>query len=82
MFSLHGEKQMFEAKSDKTFIITGTSDVTLYTGKKRGRGGLIGIATGQEFSLLQIVQTGSGVHPTSYKIGTGGSFLGSKVAGA
>jgi hypothetical protein len=28
------------------------------------------------FSLLHIVQTGSGVHPTSYKMGTGGSFPG------
>jgi hypothetical protein len=26
-------------------------------------------------SLLQIVQTGSGVHPTFYLMGTGGSFL-------
>jgi hypothetical protein len=27
---------------------------------------------GQEFSLLHVVQTGSGVHPTSYTMGTGG----------
>jgi hypothetical protein len=27
---------------------------------------------GQEFLLLQIVQTGSEVHPTSYPMGTGG----------
>jgi hypothetical protein len=25
---------------------------------------------GQEFSLLHVVQTGSGVHPTSYRMGT------------
>jgi hypothetical protein len=31
---------------------------------------------GQKFSLLHIVQTGSGVHPTSYKMGTGGSSRG------
>jgi hypothetical protein len=52
----------------------------------RIRVSVIGIATGyrldnqgfrvrvpveQEFSLLQIVQTGSGVHPTSYPMGTG-----------
>jgi hypothetical protein len=37
---------------------------------------------GQEFSLLHIVQTGSGVHRTSYPIGTGGFFLGSKSAEA
>jgi hypothetical protein len=29
---------------------------------------------GQKFSLLHIVQTGSGVHPNSYKMGIGGSF--------
>jgi hypothetical protein len=36
---------------------------------------------GQKFSLLHIVQTGSGVHPTSYKMGTGGSFPGVKRPG-
>jgi hypothetical protein len=30
---------------------------------------------GQEFSLLHIVQTGSGVHLTSYPMGTGGEAL-------
>jgi hypothetical protein len=29
---------------------------------------------GQEFSLLQIVQTGSGFHPNSYPVGTGGAL--------
>jgi hypothetical protein len=37
---------------------------------------------GQEFSLIQIVQTGSGVHTTSYPTRTGSSFPGGKVAGA
>jgi hypothetical protein len=46
----------------------------------RSRGTVVGIATiegsgfesrcDQEFSLLQIVQTGSGVHPTSYLMGS------------
>jgi hypothetical protein len=36
---------------------------------------------GQEFSLLHIVQTGSAVHPTSYPMGTGGSFPGGKRPG-
>jgi hypothetical protein len=36
---------------------------------------------GPEFSLLQVVQTGSGVHPTSYPMGTGGSFPGVKRPG-
>jgi hypothetical protein len=37
---------------------------------------------GQEFSLLPVVQTGSGVHPTFYPMGNGGSFPGCKAAGA
>jgi hypothetical protein len=37
---------------------------------------------GQEFCPLQVVQACSGVHPTSYPVGTRGSFLGSKAAGA
>jgi hypothetical protein len=36
---------------------------------------------GKKFSLLHIVQTGSGVYPTSYKMGTGVSFPGGKAAG-
>jgi hypothetical protein len=35
----------------------------------------------KKFSLLHIVQTGSGIHPTSYKMGTGGSFPGVKLQG-
>jgi hypothetical protein len=30
----------------------------------------------QQFSLLHVGQTGSGVHPTSHLMVTGGSFLG------
>jgi hypothetical protein len=37
---------------------------------------------GQEFSLLHFVQTGSGIHPASYPVGTGGPFPGGKAAGA
>jgi hypothetical protein len=37
---------------------------------------------GQEFSLLHVVQTGSGVHPASYSMGTVGSFPEGKAAGA
>jgi hypothetical protein len=59
----------------------------------RSRDSSVGIATGygledggvgvrvpvvQEFLLLRAVQTGSGDHPTSYTMGTGGSFLGGK----
>jgi hypothetical protein len=33
------------------------------------------------FLLLHVIQTGSGVQPTSYKMGTGGSFPGVKRQG-
>jgi hypothetical protein len=36
---------------------------------------------GQESSLLHVVQTGSGVHPTFYPMDTGGSFPGVKRPG-
>jgi hypothetical protein len=36
---------------------------------------------GKEFSLLHIVQTGSGSHLASYPMGTGRSFLGVKRQG-
>jgi hypothetical protein len=36
----------------------------------------------QKFSLLYVVQTGSGIHPASYRMGTGCSFLGGKAVGA
>jgi hypothetical protein len=36
---------------------------------------------GQEFSVLHVIQTGSWVHPTSYPMGTGGSFPGGKRPG-
>jgi hypothetical protein len=36
---------------------------------------------GQEFSLLYVVQTGSGVHSASYPVDTGGYFRGGKAAG-
>jgi hypothetical protein len=34
------------------------------------------------FSLLHVVQTGSGVHPASHPVDTRDSFCGSKAAGA
>jgi hypothetical protein len=36
----------------------------------------------KDFSLLRSVQTGSGAHPVSYTMGSGGSFPGGKAAGA
>jgi hypothetical protein len=38
--------------------------------------------SGQEFSLLYVVQAGSGANPASYPMGTAGSFPGGNVAGA
>jgi hypothetical protein len=37
---------------------------------------------GGNFSLHHRVQNGSGAHPASYPVGTGGSFPGGKAAGA
>jgi hypothetical protein len=38
------------------------------------RGIGVRVPVGQEFSLLHVVQTDSGVHPASYPMGTGSSF--------
>jgi hypothetical protein len=35
--------------------------------------------TGADFSSSPCVQTGSGAHPASYPVGTGGSFPGGKA---
>jgi hypothetical protein len=35
-----------------------------------------------KFSLHNCFQNGSGAHPASYPVGTGGSFPGGKAAGA
>jgi hypothetical protein len=63
----------------------------------KSRDSSVGIATGyglddhgvgvrvpvnQEFSLLHVVQTGSGAHPASYPMSTVGSFPGGKAAWA
>jgi hypothetical protein len=62
----------------------------------RNRDSAVGIATGygldrrgvvvrdpvvKEFSLLHVIQTGSGTHPTSYPMDTGGSFPEGQAAG-
>jgi hypothetical protein len=46
------------------------------------RGVGVRVPASQEFSLLHVVQTGSGVHPTSYSMGKGGLSPGGKAAGA
>jgi hypothetical protein len=45
------------------------------------RGVRVQVPVGKEFSFLHFVQNGSGAHPTSYPMGIGGSFPGSKAAG-
>jgi hypothetical protein len=47
-----------------------------------GRGVGVRVPVGARFSPLRVVQTGSEAHPTSYTMGTGGSFPGGKAAGA
>jgi hypothetical protein len=47
----------------------------------QGGGGSSSPVRVKKFSLLHIVQTGSRVHPTSYKMGTGDSFPGVKRKG-
>jgi hypothetical protein len=44
------------------------------------RGVGVRIPVRQEFSLLHVVQTGSGVYPVSYPVLTGGSFPEGKAA--
>jgi hypothetical protein len=59
------------------------SSVGIATSCRLEDGGVgVQILVGQEFSLLHVVQTGCGVHPTSYTMGNEGSFLGCKAAGA
>jgi hypothetical protein len=38
------------------------------------------LAGAGDFSLLHVIQTGSGAHPASYPVGTGGCFSESKAA--
>jgi hypothetical protein len=40
------------------------------------RGVGVRVPEGQEFSLLHLVETGSGVHPIAYQMGTGGKAAG------
>jgi hypothetical protein len=60
------------------------SSVGIATGyglDNQGGGGSSSPSRIKKFSLLHIVQTGSGVHSTSYKMDTGGSFPGVKRQG-
>jgi hypothetical protein len=55
----------------------------MYTGAGIAQWYSAGLRAGAgNFSLHHLVQTGSGTHPASYPMGTSGSFLGVKAAGA
>jgi hypothetical protein len=63
------------------------SNETVYAFVIMNRGSVVGIANGygldnqEVWVRVHVVQTGSGVHPTSYPMGTGGSFPGVKRHG-
>jgi hypothetical protein len=66
-----------------THIRSRDSSVNIATGYGLEDGEVgVRVPVGQESLLLHVVQTGSGVHPTSYTMGTGVSFLGDKAIGA
>jgi hypothetical protein len=78
------EQNSVRASSTNAQYVTLPGSVGIATGYRlddRGSGIRFPVDVGS-FSLLHCVQTGSGAHPASYTIGTGGSFLGGKVAEA
>jgi hypothetical protein len=58
------------------------SSVGIATRLRDGRSEYFGSIPGMSFSLHHRVQTGSGVQPASYPMGTRGSFPGGKAGGA
>jgi hypothetical protein len=46
------------------------------------QGAGVQVPVGSRIFILHVVQSGSGVHPTSYPMGIGGSFPGGKAAEA
>jgi hypothetical protein len=46
------------------------------------RGVVVRVPVGSRFSLLHVVQTGIGIHPAFYPMGTEGYFPGGKTTGA
>jgi hypothetical protein len=66
-----------ESRDTSVSIALGYGPGVLGFDSRRGGGG-----GGGNFSLHHRVQNGSGAYPTSYTMGTGGSFLGGIVAGA
>jgi hypothetical protein len=69
--------------NDPSHIVSRDSSVGIATGYGLDNQGKRDFESrkGKKFSLLHIVHTGSGVHPTSYKMGTRCSFPGVKRQG-
>jgi hypothetical protein len=80
-------KHKYAVTSQKWTNLTTDAAVTKRK-KQRRRDSVVGIATGYGLDgrgvgvRVHVVQTGSGVHPTSYPMDTGGSFPAGKAAGA
>jgi hypothetical protein len=68
-----------ELKWKQESLYSSVGIATGYGLDDRGVGVLVPI--GQQFSLLHVVQTGSGAHPASYPMGTGNSSPGVKRPG-
>jgi hypothetical protein len=75
--------KLTKVKEKYAFIKRRGSAVGVVTGYGLdGRGVGVRVPVGVRFSPLHVVQTGSGAHPASYPMGTGGSFPRGKAAGA
>jgi hypothetical protein len=73
---------MKESSSEANLLSCRDSSVGIVTGYRLDdRGVGVRVLLGSRFFFLHLVQTGSGVHPTSYPMGNGGYFPGGKAAG-
>jgi hypothetical protein len=83
MIFLHGVIKITPTLAYTAYTVSrggAVGTVTAYGLNDRGVG--VRVPVGSKFSLLHIIQTGSGVHPASYSMGTGVSFPGGKAPGA
>jgi hypothetical protein len=71
--NLHRRKRFYVSTRDSSVGIA-----TVRAGGPRVRGS----SPGRVKNFLHVVHTGSGVHPASFPMGTGGSFSGGRAAGA
>jgi hypothetical protein len=73
-------KDFFLKATHYILIYEYVNTVSIATGYRLDNQGVGIRVKGKQFLLLHIVQTGSGVHPTSYTKNTGGYFPGGKAA--